>query len=260
MRPSKKLIAIALTASMAWTPPVFAGAADGGSLEITQIISWLTNELEWLEQLRAMGQQYAALRDSLDVQKLMNQQLGDVTGLVRDVSDMRQTTQEISDMKGDITSALGALDTLRSSSEERYKEMSNYRDQFGNRKTAQDFFLQSIRNNAGEHKMNNILRDQEVAAVKRLESTSKSVQEHASKIPQTKGVHEAVSLMSTQVNGMVALIADANKVIFSKSLRDTQRDDTALADRQRAAAEQKRLSEANQSHLDDQLRLLKAPR
>lgn len=231
MKQLKKSLSVLIALSMTALPiaETQGSAATGGATEVTQIVSWLANELSWVEQLIEMGNQLTELKKSFNVQDLMNKVLPGVSGLVRDATDMRNTLAEVASMKDDIQSAMGALQDLRSFSDARFKEMSNYNDQFGSRKTAQDFFLQQMRSNASQHKMNNIMRDQEVAALTRLKATTDAIKKHADSIPTTSGVHQAVSLLSTQMNTMVAMTADANKVILTRSMRDTQKDDEAAA-------------------------------
>lgn len=249
MKTLNKLTAALVSASlcMAPTAPLFASSMTGGATEVTQLISWVRNEMQWVSQLTQMASQLRELQSMFSLQSLMNQVLPNVGGLVRDFTDLRAATGEIMSMKNDITSAMGALNDLRSFSDIRFQDMSNYYDAFGSRKTATDFFIQQMRSNASAHKMNNIMRDQEVLALKRLESTTKSIQKHAESIPTTAGVHQAVSLLSTQVNTMVAMAADANKVILTKSIRDTQKDDEGLADAKRAADEEARRRTATES-------------
>lgn len=250
MKPLNQLIAAAVAASLLVTPiaPTQASGATGGATELTQLLSWARNETQWVSQLSTMASQLRQLQSMFTLQGLMNQVLPDVGGLVRDASELRGAFNEVMSMKNDIQSAMGALQDLRSFSDVRFQDMSNFYDQFGNRKTAQDFFIQQMRSNAGQHKMNNIMRDQEVSALKRLESTTKAIQKHAEKIPTTAGVHQAVSLLSTQMNTMVAMAADANKVILTKSMRDTQKDDEALAQSKLNAEEEARRRTATEAY------------
>lgn len=250
MKPLKKLTVGLVVASIAMAPmaPIRASAATGGATEITQLVSWVRNETQWVSQIAAMARQLTELRSQLSVQNLMNQLIPGVDGLIRDAGELRGAVNEVISMKNDIQSAMGALQDLRSFSDSRFADMSNFYDQFGNRKTAQDFFIQQMRSNASQHSMNNIMRDQEVSALKRLESTTNAIKKHAEKIPQSAGVHEAVQLLSTQMNTMVAMAADANKVMLTKSMRDTQKDDEALAQAARDANEEARRRTATEDY------------
>lgn len=250
MKRLKKITAALVSASLCMAPmtSIHAGGVTGGATELTQLVSWARNETQWVSQLTTMASQLRQLQSMFTLQGLMNQVLPEVGGLVRDAGELRGAVSEVMSMKNDIQSAMGALQDLRSFSDTRFADMSNFYDQFGNRKTAQDFFIQQMRSNASQHSMNNIMRDQEVSALKRLESTTNAIKKHAEKIPTTAGVHQAVSLLSTQMNTMVAMAADANKVILTKSMRDTQKDDEALAQAKRDADEESRRRNATEAY------------
>ena len=231
----KKLIAVAVMAAVAAPPQVFASGAVAGSTEYTQIASWAQNFQNFTSQITTLRNQLQTVRDTFDVAKQMREHLSSVTGLVRDVQSMANVVQEVKDLQNDVKGAFGALDSLKDLAESRFTEISRFKDQFGNRKSVQDYFIQSMRENAREHKMNQVLRDQEIGAIKRLEQSGKTIQEHARKISGTAGVHQSVALLNTQINSLAAMMADVNKITAVRAAKQTDQEDGQLAERKRLA-------------------------
>lgn len=232
-------------------PSLAGGALTGGATEFTQLASWTQNFQNFTQQITTLRNQLQSLKDSLDVAKIMKQELASVTGLMRDAQSLASVVQEIGSMKSDITGALGALDSLRSLADNRFLEISRFKDQFGNRRSVEDYFIESMRSNQREHQMNQVLRDQEVAAIKRLEESGKSIQEHARKIPTSVGVHQAVQLMSTQINNLAAMTADVNRITAARALKQTEQDDEDAAQRKRIQDGERDRRQRSTQHLED---------
>jgi hypothetical protein len=243
-----KSIAVAVLASLVGTSallvPSYASAsgAVAGATEYTQLGSWLQNFKNFTDQITNMRAQLATVTSTLDVAKQMREQLSSVTGLVRDGQEMLNTINEMRDMGREVQNAFGALDDLKNLSEQRFLEISRFKDQFGNARSVEDYFIESMRNNKREHQMNQVLRDNEASAIKRLESTGKAIQAHAAKIPTTVGVHQAVSLMSTQINNLAAMTADVNKITVARAAKQTDVEDrdAAIAKREMEKIEDQR--------------------
>jgi hypothetical protein len=249
LKPTALALAVALSIH---STGLHATGAVAGSTEYTQIASWAQNFQNFTSQITNLRQQLTTITDSLNVAKLMKEQLSSVTGLVRDVQGMRDTVQEMQNLRNEVQNAFGALDSIRDLGKQRFLEISRFKDQFGNRRSVEEYFVEAKRNNEREHQMNQVLRDQEVAAIKRLEQTGKSIQEHARKIPSTVGVHQAVSLMSTQINNLAAMTADINKITAVRAAKQTDDDDRGVAERQRALEylkEQDRLADENNKRI-----------
>jgi hypothetical protein len=228
--------AVAFSFAMPFGATFAGGVATGGSTEFTQIASWIKNFEQFREQIVAIKAQLAVVTDTLKIADDMKAQISSVTGIVRDAQGMVNTVREMADIKGQISDAFGSLDNLRDASELRFTEISRYKNQFGDRKSVQDYFIEDTRENARAHKMNQVLRDNEAAAIKRLEDSGKAIQSAAGKIQGVKGVTEAVSLMSSQINTLAAMTADINKIGLVRAAKQTDQDDKDLAQQSRDAA------------------------
>ncbi len=228
----QKYLSVCVAMALGLTPPMasWSASAVAGSTEVTQLTSWVQNFKNFTDQINN-------LRSQLQTLQTMQKQLASVTGLVRDAQAMIDTIKEVQGMKNDIQNAFGALDSIRSFADQRYQEIGSYKSIFGNAKTVQDYFIESARANARDHKMNQVLRDQEVAAIKRLEASGQSIQQHASKISGAEGVNQSVALLNTQINNLAAMSADINKIQAVRSLKQTEADDMATAQRERMAKE-----------------------
>lgn len=254
LRVSPLFAAIALACAVATIPNSSeASGAVAGATEYTQVASWAQNFQNFAQQITTLRNQLQSLKDSLDVAKIMKQELSSVTGLMRDAQSLASTVQEIGSMKNDITSALGALDSLRSLADTRFLEISRFKDQFGNRRSVEDYFIESMRSHQRDHKLNQVLRDQEAATIKRLEESGKAIQEHARKIPTSVGVHQAVQLMSTQINNLAAMTADVNRITAARALKQTEQDDLDTATRQRFQEAERDRRQRAQQQLDDSI-------
>lgn len=227
--------AVALSVAMPYGV-VFSSAATGGSTEWTQIASWTMNFSEFAKQIALIKEQLDVVTKTLKVADDMKAQISSVTGIVRDAQGMVNTVREMADIKGQISDAFGTLDNLKEASELRFTELSRYKNQFGDRKSVQDYFIEDMRENARAHKMNQVLRDNEAAAIKRLEDSGKAIQTASGKIQGVKGVTEAVSLMSSQINTLAAMTADVNKIGLVRAAKQTDQDDKDLAQQKRDAA------------------------
>jgi hypothetical protein len=253
-----KFIAIAVCIALsAQSLPSHASGAVAGSTEFTQVTSWVQNFKNFTDQINNLRQQLETVRNTLDISRQMREQLSSVTGLVRDAQSIGDTIREMRDMRNQVQNAFGALDDLKNFSEARFSEISRFKDQFGNRRSVEDYFVQAMRENAREHKMNQVLRDQEAGAIKRLEKAGEAIRQHSDKIPSTVGVHQAVSLMSTQINNLAAMTADVNKIQAIRAAKQTDVEDRRLADQKRDVEDFKDRTGRAQKEMDDVVKELR---
>lgn len=206
--------------------PAVAGGSGGGATEVTQLLNngqLLLQVVQATATTAKLYQQYATQLEQFNVQKLMQKSLEGAfpTAAIKASID---EVKKIKEARDSLVKLRGSLSQIETKMSERFQEAT-----LGG--LSWEKYVENEGRLLREQNKRAILRmKEEQAVMAEVEKDHQLVQQFASKISSTSGVHQSVSLLNTQMN---RLIQTQSRV--SEIMAKTVGTDVAVKEAQDAA-------------------------
>ncbi|CAN7741126.1 hypothetical protein LJR118_006628 [Acidovorax sp. LjRoot118] len=228
----KNILAVAFAMALAvgsWVvapAPAVAGGSGGGATEVTQLLNngqLLLQVVQATATTAKLYQQYATQLEQFNVQKLMQKSLEGAFPTAAIKASIEEV-KKIKEARDSLVKLRGSLSQIETKMSERFQEAT-----LGG--LSWEKYVENEGRLLREQNKRAILRmKEEQAVMAEVEKDHQLVQQFASKISSTSGVHQSVSLLNTQMN---RLIQTQSRV--SEIMAKTVGTDVAVKEAQEAA-------------------------
>jgi type IV secretion system protein TrbJ len=191
--------AVAIGSTALVPKPAVAGGSGGGATEVTQLLNngqLLLQVVQATATTAKLYQQYATQLEQFNVQKLMQKSLEGAfpTAAIKASLD---EVKKIKDARDSLMKLRGSLTQIETKMNERFQEAS-----LGG--LSWEKYVENEGRLLREQNKRAILRmKEEQSVMAEVEKDHQLVQQFASKISGTSGVHQSVALLNTQMNRLI---------------------------------------------------------